>query len=486
MKNIKNLKLNNKGMTLIECIISITILSICIIPLLNTFAFCYKYTSKAKIRQKATNVAQEVLETYKADSLDTVMNKIISTDASISADNVLNSGSVSYAEAYISTPSSTTPSVSLNDGTGYYLYSNITATGSNEKYDAIVKVTSGNALYDPSNATDTDNIAVFNTTSTDLFNGPEGTYVISQDSELFSKMLTTLSGSVSNQCDKFKNDFGWNNPCVIGISLKRNNVITYSATVPPETEPYVVKYESKYEFTISYRDMMPDASFDADPNKSKSQVVTFDKNDSGYTSYLCSEKNVQKLNSITFFYYPIYDDINTVSVANGYTNGSITQHVPITVIDSSDVLSVYNTVGQIDVNIYKQKIASVKSAADILKYAAADKNYLLNVTAGEESNYYKTGLVGNVDNNVYSSADTGRPISALTGIANGKLILGSVLDSSALKNNQLICVLDIYVFGHGEAGDLTTVTSYDAVTAIIVGKESRANVQATIVDNIEY
>ncbi len=467
MKENTNIKNNNKGMTLIECIVSIVILSICIIPLLNTFSFCYKYTAKAKMRQKATNVAQDVIETYKADDINTLMQKIVSADATISGQDVLNSSRSDYTEAYIP------KLVTSNDGTGYYLYSNLTTAGSNDRYDAVVKVTSGNITYDP-----TSNPTAYDYTSTGLFNGPEDTCVISQDVTLYSDILITVANAIDNQRTLYIAD-SWNNPCVTNIKVTRDNVFKFMAADPSDPADYKVTYESKYRFDVEFKDM--DASSNL-TSTSGSIVVNVTASTSSYNTKLQSETFVDDLNSISYFYYPIYDGADSVQVHTGYVSGSVSQYVPVKL--NGDTITIFNSVKKIDMNIYKQKKASVKTDEDIVKYANYDDVYTLKIQPGAEtSSYFQTGITGNVDSNIYKSSESGSQIVAHT--TTGFLKIGSALDSSALSNNQLVCVLDVYIFGHGEAGDLTAITTYAAADAIDFD-DARANVQATIVDNIKY
>lgn len=469
MKELKYFKQNNKGMTLIECIISIVILSICIIPLLSTFSFCYKYTARAKMRQKATNIAQDVIETYKADDIDIIMQKIISSETSISGQNVLNSARPDYSESYIPTIDG------VNDGTGYYLYSNLTAPGSGDKYDAIVKVTAGNVAYNP-----TTNPGANDYTSTDLFNGPEDSYVISQDVALYSTMLTVLSSGINDQFNMIKNNGILNNPSVVDISVSREMQISYVDAAEGEANTHRVEMNTEYVFTIKYMDL--DESQHIIPDTDWYGYFVFDKDDAGFNS-LYSNDFVGDINSVSVFYYPLYDAANTVYVPKGYKSDAIINYIPVKV--TNDSINVTNTVSKIDLNIYKQRYSEVKNADDIISYTQYDANYNIIVTTPSGASFQQTGLLGNISNNIYSSVESGGSILDSTGITEGTLKEGSVFDSASTTNNQLVCILDVYVFGHGEAGDLSAISSYTAASAIVYSN-ARADVQATIVDNIEY
>lgn len=65
---------NNKGFTLVEVLLSMTILALISIPLMKYFADSLRYSSITEQRQKATLLAQETIETLK--SKDTLIERI--------------------------------------------------------------------------------------------------------------------------------------------------------------------------------------------------------------------------------------------------------------------------------------------------------------------------------------------------------------------------------------------------------------------------
>ncbi len=71
----KKLHKNQKGMSLVELIIAVTILSVAIAPLLYSFAHSARYNAKAKKAQRATTAAQTVMENIKAYNLDSLYEK---------------------------------------------------------------------------------------------------------------------------------------------------------------------------------------------------------------------------------------------------------------------------------------------------------------------------------------------------------------------------------------------------------------------------
>ncbi len=61
---------DNKGMSLVEMIIAIAILSVAVAPLLYTFVYTTNFNAKAKIKQRATNAAMSIMETFKSNEME--------------------------------------------------------------------------------------------------------------------------------------------------------------------------------------------------------------------------------------------------------------------------------------------------------------------------------------------------------------------------------------------------------------------------------
>ncbi len=60
---------DNKGMSLVEMIVAIAILSVAVAPILYTFVYTTNFNAKAKIRQRATNAAMSIMETFKSHEM---------------------------------------------------------------------------------------------------------------------------------------------------------------------------------------------------------------------------------------------------------------------------------------------------------------------------------------------------------------------------------------------------------------------------------
>lgn len=68
-------KLNNKGVSLVELIIAMTILSIVVVVIYQGFILSAQTNSKAKLQHKATSLAQNVLEGLKAENINTILHQ---------------------------------------------------------------------------------------------------------------------------------------------------------------------------------------------------------------------------------------------------------------------------------------------------------------------------------------------------------------------------------------------------------------------------
>ena len=67
---MKTLKNNDKGFSLIELIITIAIIALVVVPVLNSFFLAQDVNSEARLVQNATTVAQDIMEEFKAKSIE--------------------------------------------------------------------------------------------------------------------------------------------------------------------------------------------------------------------------------------------------------------------------------------------------------------------------------------------------------------------------------------------------------------------------------
>lgn len=69
-RRVRRRKVNNIGMTLVEVVIAMAILSIVIVPMMSIMITSSKYNAKARLRQGMTITAESLMETFKGYSLE--------------------------------------------------------------------------------------------------------------------------------------------------------------------------------------------------------------------------------------------------------------------------------------------------------------------------------------------------------------------------------------------------------------------------------
>lgn len=74
-KLLKRFKLNNKGVSLVEVLVTVAIVAIVAAPLLNSFLNAVSANNSARIVQNGTSVAQDMSEMFKVFSVETMYNK---------------------------------------------------------------------------------------------------------------------------------------------------------------------------------------------------------------------------------------------------------------------------------------------------------------------------------------------------------------------------------------------------------------------------
>lgn len=72
--------MNNAGMTLMEVVVAIFILSVAILPVLHTFISSAMYNARSRTRQQTTAAAQTVLENFKAYSVKEICDQFTHVD----------------------------------------------------------------------------------------------------------------------------------------------------------------------------------------------------------------------------------------------------------------------------------------------------------------------------------------------------------------------------------------------------------------------
>ncbi len=80
MKKKQKQKVNNKGMSLVEILVAIAILTVVSMGLLQAFVSAVSYNKQAKDKQRGINLAQTIMESYKAYTLEDICRQFNNVD----------------------------------------------------------------------------------------------------------------------------------------------------------------------------------------------------------------------------------------------------------------------------------------------------------------------------------------------------------------------------------------------------------------------
>jgi prepilin-type N-terminal cleavage/methylation domain-containing protein len=134
---MKKIRLGNKGFSLLELLIGITMLAIIVVPILHAFLTSSKTSVKAKEMRNETLAAQNILESYEATEIGTIIQNIKKHvmpfgDIASSAQVFIDTGSNNFSEI-------TSSSTEVKDGPAYKICLKNVAAG-DKTYDAVLKI----------------------------------------------------------------------------------------------------------------------------------------------------------------------------------------------------------------------------------------------------------------------------------------------------------------------------------------------------------
>ncbi len=141
----RNRKLNNAGMSLVEVIVAIAILSIVILPVLHTFVSSAMYNARARSRQQTTAAAQTVLENFKAYSVKEICKQFVHVEGK----NFIVNGTTTTAvvdpatNSILPAPAPTSDPAPIPGELDFRIYG---MTYQNEHYDVQVSLRGHNSL----------------------------------------------------------------------------------------------------------------------------------------------------------------------------------------------------------------------------------------------------------------------------------------------------------------------------------------------------
>lgn len=412
----KKFKLNNAGMTLVECIVAVTILSIAMIPLLTSFSYSIRYSAKAKMKQRSTNVAQEMLENFKAESLTDIKSEL-TTGKDATGELDPESGDVKNYDVFTNVKYTDADlSGVLANGSGTYKFSNVSAGESSTPFNVVVDVKPA-------------------TSTVPMFNGIEDSAVDVMDSDHLDKMLADL---------KSKLDAITSSPNV----KIRDVYISRKITISISGGQASVSYD--YDFKARYGTYDPNV---INPTWHQPDDLTY----ASIGTYSVTEHTPVSLgtdNGFVYFYYPIYHEdlsVTTKAFENNASTGSWTPRdnwaLNIAVL-GDEIYLANNDIDGLKLYLFKEKRYDGMDAAKIYDYTNFDRQYILNFAKISYDNtntgFRNFKLYTNINQNLYTGTNDANIDYIQPGNSAGKRSVLSTMSEGNDKN--LIYDISIKVY----------------------------------------
>ncbi len=394
MKNcfFKKFHKANKGMSLVEMIIAVTILSVAIAPLLYTFAFSAKYNAKARLKQKATSAAQSVMEHLKAYKLSDVNQKFDDgdfLDASNPATYEIPAGGDLFGKYTIS-------GMKVSDSDA----------DSGHTFDAVIEVSSDSAKGARKISDDSTFDMTFPT------------------SNVFDPKIDMLYEAVD---DSAGGSYAFDSMYVVSECIEKSGL-----------EPAAVT-SIEVSRTI-YMDIYPDGNdAEGNPKYDASARYVFDYKIGGLTGQLVkihpAVNDISNLRDFYFYYYPSYTGSSTVGGQ--------------TIKIGDDKLFINNRSGVgINFFVFKQK----DPAKNTFDLAISEPIYKLNVYAGDDcssSCIVYDCVKRDLSNGAAASSilvKKSHPTKAA--LVDGYITVDPTFDASTMEDNILTYTVHVTIFDH--------------------------------------
>lgn len=465
-------KLNNKGVTLIELMVAIAILSIAIIPLMYAFVNSMKYNAKGRELQQTTVLAHTIMEKCKGlttEEIDDRMDNHTFLDT-----QTVGASNNSTKTPMTGTTTSWGSSGSLaDDGTEtYYIggvqlenhnydvqmtvsfHERVDLYGGNSKTESVMTYTESMNKYN-------DAVFTVNTLSDTTIDGAEVS-VAGLDFEAYNKALQTISDGIKAKAAENQNITEEVNVpfsyiiSALGDDLQVYRYIAINATndgnshdIVQVTYTYTFKVDGG-EYTYNYQRPDGGASIPLTVNLGVDEIPLYNPSFTIYDN-AATMVNGASLDNIFFFYYPAYNGGSTEEpVTEGITNYPITE----------DIITINNNTGRvINFHMVKQKNPLYSDASLI---TMEQHNYSPYISANADMIFYH-----NFDQNL------GDPLANISNIhinaPQSVRIMGTLYQPTS---EQLMYDIELSIFPAG---------SYDG-SDIISGSEPIITLNGTILD----
>lgn len=433
-RKYRKVKKNNKGLTLVEVIVAIAVLSVAILPLLYTFVYTAKFNMKSREKQRATSAAQAIIENFKAYSMEDIKDQFVHDTFDIGTKSTeASNATLNY---YYDATEDKTVFVVMN--------ANYEKMGIETKasYDAVITVNRYNK------STDTYKGKLLSINSNNRYNDAVYRVDESLDETNYQEIMREINSQYRAITDKASGERTDLNATDLN-KIKVTRVLNLTIS-EPYTGVYKVVAGLQYKYTqdgsIQYKDgsnVTKNFTFTAgaiDATLENGGVI--------YDSTSTRVSNGAKLERLYVYFYPIYTEFS---------------YVPI--YDEIVITNTQSTISDLPIFVYKQK-----------KYVLSDSQtdyYESMLHNAKRTQMQLSGtrvkLYHNFDINLGKVGDTNPVGPALITdiVTSGNYVLGSVddfMDTPATgtnEENNSLSEIDVKIYRGGTVSLLGEASNPD-------------------------
>lgn len=370
-------KLNNAGMSLVEVVVAMFILSAVTVTILSILVYSIRLNSRSRTRQQSTAAAQTVMENFKAYSVEEICEQF----AGVSGKKFNVSGAVTTQIMRGATPINSSDEIaealSSRDDLSFRIHN---MKYQNEEYDVEIELTGHTITIDPENnirTTDVDTLIFENFTAANsaAYVGDAGMDVMALSriaGEVAAVWTVEENSAVPAPATPVTHDASEVDLDKIKITDRELKV-----EVKKVGENYVVLVSCAYYYQVDNYSYGTGSSF-AIPS-TRYEFDYWDNNEGQKSKEIFSKSS--KLENLTLFYYPAYK--------NGVEYNGVTYSRALKI--ENDKIIVENGLpdnSEIKCYIYKQKHLAVSDS----RLASLELSYDLQLSLGTNVNIYDDNL----------------------------------------------------------------------------------------------
>lgn len=294
-------KLNQKGMTLIEVIVAMAILAVVIVPTLRIFASTSGTNLRSRQRQRATSVAEGVMESFKAYNMEALCRQFVSGTFGGVVSDATTTMNVFAGYNSGGTPTEISPlrdDFTLRDDADYYRFHIANAASEGQLYDVDIMAT-------PAIAPDVLKMDNANEYSDAIICLEEDSAYTARD-ELENLAKTALETNMAASNPTVDNVEIYNFKRVIDVTVDDNGTTQKVTMKVTCTASATVNYTAGgISGTASYDDSLLKYECILDPTTLDTEVTYYD-NTGTIGGLQAGGVKRCKLNQIYLYYFPVY------------------------------------------------------------------------------------------------------------------------------------------------------------------------------------